>query len=174
MRPTSLVANGSSSVTRSRVDASPKDCTEAPTEPGQPLHLFEWFEDISAADVSVVGGKAASLGEMYGTLVERGVRIPKGFATTVESYRIFLEAEVTENGWDTVGEDLRAYAPALTQAETLREVIEAIFETADVKDHLDLHSRTALARALILSTPVPSVVVQAIREGYRDLSRQYS
>ena len=56
--------------------------------------LVRWFEDLGAGDVSSVGGKAASLGEMYCALAERGVRIPNGFATTVEAWDTFLDAPV--------------------------------------------------------------------------------
>jgi pyruvate,water dikinase len=41
-----------------------------------------WFEDIGRADVALVGGKSASLGEMIRTLGPKGIRVPPGFATT--------------------------------------------------------------------------------------------
>jgi hypothetical protein len=53
--------------------------------------LVRKFRDLSARDLSVVGGKNASLGEMIGALAQKGVRIPDGFATTAEAYRLFLE-----------------------------------------------------------------------------------
>ncbi len=48
------------------------------------------FEDIGIADVPSVGGKNASLGEMINALKGEGIRIPLGFATTVEGYIKFL------------------------------------------------------------------------------------
>ena len=41
-----------------------------------------WFDDISIDDVPLVGGKNASLGEMYRHLTSKGVNIPHGFAIT--------------------------------------------------------------------------------------------
>ena len=49
------------------------------------------FEDIRLADVARVGGKNASLGEMIGTLGEKGVRVPGGFATTAAAYWALLD-----------------------------------------------------------------------------------
>src|SRR5512139_967453 len=50
-----------------------------------------WFDQVRIADVASVGGKNASLGEMIGTLRNRGVRVPDGFATTAEAYRCFVD-----------------------------------------------------------------------------------
>ncbi|MGZ8286201.1 MAG: phosphoenolpyruvate synthase [Allosphingosinicella sp.] len=49
-----------------------------------------WFREIGIADVAVVGGKNASLGEMTQALASSGVRVPDGFATTADAYRAFL------------------------------------------------------------------------------------
>ena len=49
-----------------------------------------WFSDISIDDVPVVGGKNASLGEMYRELSAMGVKFPNGFALTADAYRFFL------------------------------------------------------------------------------------
>ena len=51
---------------------------------------IRWFEEISAEDIPFVGGKNASLGEMYQALTPQGVKIPNGFAITAEAYRYFL------------------------------------------------------------------------------------
>ncbi|HET6421138.1 MAG TPA: PEP/pyruvate-binding domain-containing protein, partial [Geobacteraceae bacterium] len=48
---------------------------------------IRWFKDININDVSLVGGKNASLGEMFGELTTCGVKIPNGFAVTAEAYR---------------------------------------------------------------------------------------
>ena len=50
-----------------------------------------WFNQIGMRDVAVVGGKNASLGEMYRNLTKRGVRVPNGFATTTTAYWYFLK-----------------------------------------------------------------------------------
>ena len=51
-----------------------------------------WFEDLSRGDVSLVGGKNASLGEMVRAFGAEGIRVPPGFATTAEAFRDYLAA----------------------------------------------------------------------------------
>ena len=51
-----------------------------------------WFRDISMKDAHLVGGKNASLGEMYQHLTKKGVRVPNGFAVSAQAYRSFLRA----------------------------------------------------------------------------------
>ena len=55
-----------------------------------------WFKDIRASDVASVGGKNASLGEMYSALSGQGVRVPNGFALTADVYRAAL---TTAGAW---------------------------------------------------------------------------
>ena len=50
-----------------------------------------WFKELTIKDVPSVGGKNASLGEMYSKLVSKGVNIPNGFATTAGAYNRFLD-----------------------------------------------------------------------------------
>ena len=52
-----------------------------------PESYILWFEEIGLQDINRVGGKNASLGEMYRELTPQGVRIPNGFAITAEAYR---------------------------------------------------------------------------------------
>ncbi|NNF70716.1 MAG: phosphoenolpyruvate synthase [Rhodobacteraceae bacterium] len=52
-----------------------------------------WFDDLARGDVSRVGGKNASLGEMVSKLGAKGIKVPEGFATTADAYRQYL----TEN-----------------------------------------------------------------------------
>jgi pyruvate,water dikinase len=58
--------------------------------------FIRWFSDLGVADVPLVGGKNASLGEMYRELSSHGVRVPNGFATTAAAYRAMLERA---NAW---------------------------------------------------------------------------
>ena len=58
--------------------------------------FIRWFSDISLADVRSVGGKNASLGELYRELQSAGVRVPNGFAITADGYRHFLRASGLE------------------------------------------------------------------------------
>ena len=53
---------------------------------------IRWFRDLSLTDLPLVGGKNASLGEMFRELMPLGVRIPDGFAVTAQAYRDALDA----------------------------------------------------------------------------------
>lgn len=57
-----------------------------------PEDVIAWFEALGSGDVSRVGGKNASLGEMTRALAAAGVRVPAGFATTAAAYRAYLAA----------------------------------------------------------------------------------
>lgn len=55
------------------------------------MSFILWFKDINIEDLSKVGGKNASLGEMTRELKKEGIDIPNGFALTSEAYFYFLE-----------------------------------------------------------------------------------
>ena len=59
---------------------------------GSAPRFIRWFNAIQLADVPSVGGKNASLGELYQELSGAGVRVPNGFAITADGYRHFLRA----------------------------------------------------------------------------------
>ena len=105
--------------------------------------LVRWFSQIAATDGPIVGGKAASLGEMYQTLGGRGVLIPNGFATTAEAYATFMASEVAPDSWAgvTPHESLgRASLDAL-RADSLSEALEILLRDVDFEDALvDLKS----------------------------------
>src|SRR5664280_2734671 len=61
---------------------------------------LRFFEELGINDVPLVGGKNASLGEMYRNLSSEGVRVPNGFAVTAEAYRYMLEAAGALDGLD--------------------------------------------------------------------------
>ena len=54
--------------------------------------FIRFFSEIGIEDVASVGGKNASLGEMYRNLSPQGVSVPNGFAITADAYRYVLEA----------------------------------------------------------------------------------
>lgn len=54
--------------------------------------FFTWFEQVTMADMALVGGKNASLGEMISKLQSAVVKIPRGFAVTTKAYANFLES----------------------------------------------------------------------------------
>jgi pyruvate,water dikinase len=60
--------------------------------PAGPSAYIRWFSDLRLGDVPAVGGKNASLGELYRELASAGVRVPNGFAITADAYRHFMQA----------------------------------------------------------------------------------
>ena len=55
--------------------------------------FIKWLREIRLDDVPRVGGKTASLGELYGELGAAGVRVPNGFAITAAAYRALLDGD---------------------------------------------------------------------------------
>jgi pyruvate, water dikinase len=55
------------------------------------MSLIKWFNEIDMEDINLVGGKNASLGEMYSNLSESGIKVPNGFAITTIAYDLFVE-----------------------------------------------------------------------------------
>jgi len=106
------------------------------------------LSEVGAADVELVGGKCASLGELFHALVPRGVRAVDGFATTSEAYRLLLK---------TAG-----------LGERLRELMRGL----DHNDIRALNDAGREARALMLDTPLPKEVDQAILDAYRRLCQR--
>jgi pyruvate,water dikinase len=99
--------------------------------------LVRWFEEIGIADVPDVGGKNASLGEMYRELAAKGVKIPNGFATTAGAYRAFLH--------DT----------------KLDHEIADIIDGLNTQDLPELHRRGQLVRQAILGATLPAALERA-------------
>jgi pyruvate,water dikinase len=71
------------------------------------MRFIRWFDDIGLGDVSLVGGKNASLGELYRELSRAGVRVPNGFAITAEAYRHFMHVTGLSGRVDTLTKGLR-------------------------------------------------------------------
>jgi pyruvate,water dikinase len=107
------------------------------------------FGEIGIDDVALVGGKNASLGEMYNNLSSEGVRVPNGFAITAEAYRYMLD-------------EAGAWAP-------LHEALDEL----NVADVADLSRRGKRARDLVYGAGLPSDLVDQILGAYRNLQGQY-
>lgn len=109
-----------------------------------PMELIKWFDEVGIDDVDQVGGKNASLGEMYQELRDVGVRVPNGFATTADAYRQFLEVNSLEGviadtlaGWDVDDVDDLAH-----RARSIREAILAGSLQAELCDAVSLAYRS--------------------------------
>lgn len=137
--------------------------------------LLLWFSEVGKNDAHLVGGKGASLGELYRKLVPMGVRVPNGFTTTALAYRRFLAADVSRDAWIDVSdaEGLPRLRLEVLRAGTLSEALNACFAGANADDHLEMHARTQLARDVVVATPVPADVERAIEAGYGQLCEEY-
>jgi len=137
--------------------------------------MLRWFGESSMEDVNQVGGKGASLGEMYQALHENGVLVPNGFTVTVDAYATFVDTPVPEGAWMGVAEieDLPGLREKAVASKTLRDAITTCFDGADTSDHLEMHARTALVRALIEDSEVPEIIALEIARGYEELCEEY-
>jgi len=109
-----------------------------------PLILF--FHEIGIHQVPLVGGKNASLGELFNALSQKGVGVPDGFALTAEAYRLFCRL----NGLST----------------PLQELIAEL----DTSGFSNLASIGEKARSMILAAPLPEAIGKAIEQAYASLS----
>ncbi len=109
---------------------------------------IRWFEEISAEDIPFVGGKNASLGEMYQALTPQGVKIPNGFAITAEAYRYFL------------------------REAKLDSKIHEILRDLDTNDLENLRQRGRQVRQAILGSALPSDLENLIIISYQELSEE--
>jgi pyruvate, water dikinase len=134
-----------------------------------------WFSEADKDDAQLVGGKGASLGEMFQQLVPKGVLVPNGYSTTAWAYQSFLAAEVAAGTWNSVPEpeSLAAVRLLALQCTSLGEALRACFEGAQVEDHLEMHGRTQLARDLVVASVVPAQIAADIGAAYRQLCDQY-
>ena len=110
---------------------------------------IRWFGEIGIEDVPLVGGKNASIGEMYRELTGQGIKIPNGFATTADAYWHVLES----------GDIL----------DQLKDAIAGV-NKADVAD---LTRRAKRARNLILGAGIPDDLWEEIRNAYDELCEEY-
>jgi len=111
--------------------------------------FIKWLREIRLADVPRVGGKTASLGELYGELGAAGVRVPNGFAVTADAYRALLDG----NG--------------------LRDRLATILKGVTGEDLAALAAAGAQLRALVESAPLPPGLEDEIVSAYETLGREY-
>jgi pyruvate, water dikinase len=110
--------------------------------------LIKRFEEILINDVPIVGGKNASLGEMYNKLSSRGIRVPPGFATTAFAFETFLEYN------------------------HLTVPLENIMKKLDRTSFFNLKETGANARKIILDGKLPLKLIEEILKAYKDLGNE--
>ncbi len=108
-----------------------------------------WFDQLGIEDVGLVGGKNASLGEMYKNLTPKGIKIPNGFAITAHAYRYLLEKTGIE--------------------QQIRDTLKDL----DTKDMNNLMTRGQKVRSIILNAEFPQELKDSIKEAYAHISKQY-
>ena len=106
---------------------------------------IRWFKELSLDDLGLVGGKNASLGEMFQQLTPLGVRIPDGFAVTAQAYRDALDAA---DAW-----------PELHQ----------LLDKLDKTDTDALARAGARAREIVYGAAMPAAVERQLRAAWREL-----
>jgi pyruvate,water dikinase len=117
--------------------------------PMPPSDYIRWFGDIRLDDVGSVGGKNASLGELYSALSSQGVRVPNGFAVTAQAYRDALSAA---NAWAG---------------------LHALLDNLDKNNVRQLNERAARARAIVYEATANERLRQQIDAAYVQLEAQY-
>jgi pyruvate,water dikinase len=124
------------------------DRKENKKKKGKKRKFILWFGKTDMRDVPKVGGKNASLGEMYKNLSKRGVRIPNGFSTTTEAYWHFLKSAGI--------------------AKNIRPMVRAIG-----KNKAAIPKNAKMMRELITSAELPEGLASQIIKAYGKLCDEY-
>jgi pyruvate,water dikinase len=106
------------------------------------------FLEIGLRDVGLVGGKTASLGELYSVLSSQGVVVPNGFAVTADAYR------------DAI------LQPGI--ADELHRLLDGL----DKRNIKELAAKAAKARDIIYKAMDTGPLREQIGEAYRQLERE--
>lgn len=107
------------------------------------MDIVVWLEDVGKEDLSIVGGKGASLGEM----INIGVPVPGGFAVTAQAFRDFIN-----------------------RTGIADKLFEAL--NVDVNQATELHRAEMAAKKLIMNAKVPKDIEEAIKVRYEELCKR--
>ncbi len=110
---------------------------------------IRWFADLRMKDVPLVGGKTASLGELYSTLSADHILVPNGFAVTADAYR---EAMTEAHAWDK---------------------LHHLLADLDKNDVNQLAERAAACRKIVYEATGGAALAKQIQEAHAELERQY-
>ena len=108
-----------------------------------------WFNELRIEDVPLVGGKNASLGEMYSNLTSKGVKVPNGFAVTAHAYNYLLEKG------------------------KIKDEIKKILKGLNTRDMKNLSEKGRLVREAILRAKFPQDLELEITTAYDKLCKLY-
>src|SRR5579883_2330786 len=108
-----------------------------------------WFSELGAGDIGAVGGKNAALGELYSSLMPKGINVPNGFALTADLYRA-----------------------TLSEADAWQK-LEPLLASIGSQDVRRLAAAAATARIIVYEATGTARVRAAVAEGYLRLEREY-
>ncbi|HYK76318.1 MAG TPA: phosphoenolpyruvate synthase [Daejeonella sp.] len=110
--------------------------------------FIKYFKETGIADVAMVGGKNASLGEMYSRLSSKGIQVPNGFATTAHAFWYFIDQN------------------------HLRKPLHALMQKLDRESFLNLKEIGSQARELIMQSHIPELLSDALVKAYKEMFPQ--
>ncbi|WP_281747240.1 pyruvate, water dikinase [Helicobacter suis] len=113
------------------------------------MQYIRFYKELNNKDVALVGGKNASIGEMFQELVPNGIKVPNGFAITSQAYWYLLE----HGG--------------------IKEQIIRLLENVDATELDVLKQRSKQIRELIFGTPFPANLRDEVFQAYKMLSDEY-
>ena len=100
-------------------------------------NYIRWFDEIGIEDIPLVGGKNASLGEMYQVLTPQGIKIPNGFTITADAYRhVLWSALLARHFGSSSIENRVAYAIVVGEAN------EKCDENSEAITKMDTHNNS--------------------------------
>ena len=107
------------------------------------------FSELGIDDIPIVGGKNASLGEMFSALADEGIKVPNGFATTSSAYRLYIEHN------------------------NLHEKIAAALDGLDTHNFDALLTTGAKIRQWIMDGEIPQKLADEIEQAYKEMEQEY-
>lgn len=106
------------------------------------------FNELGITDIPIVGGKNASLGEIYNKLAKKGIPVPNGFATTAAAFRKFLKRNA------------------------LRDKLKDILSKLDANTYANLPEIGSEARKCILSGSFSKDFTEELLQAYEQISNK--
>jgi pyruvate,water dikinase len=99
---------------------------------------IRWFGEIGIKDVPLVGGKTASLGEMFRELMPKGVKVPDGFAITADGYWYLLRQTGLDHSIAAQlrGLDMNDVKQLQRSGAAIRETVLAAKLPSDLRDQI--------------------------------------